>query len=259
VPVSSSEDPVVVERLAAALWSGLHARGVVSAFLRWHPLIGVPHEALGPQASFVTHGEHVVVALDDLGEDPVSTFRENHRRNVRSLVRGGFELRDDEPDDWEAFPRLYRRTMERADANSYYMFPDAYFEALRTELGGSTRLISVIAPDGRVAAATILFVCGSVAQYHLSCTDDAHLSSAPVKLAFLGMMLRARELGATRLNLGSGLGGTRDSLFEFKAGFSGMRAPFESARVILDAERYAALSAGVRAPDGYFPAYRYAR
>lgn len=259
VPVSSSDDTRTVRALAQTMWDGLRATGAVTAFLRWHPFLGVPRASLAPEARFAVHGEHVVIPLDDLGEDPVRTFREGHRTDVRALIRNGYTTRDDDAGDWAAFPSMYRETMERAGAEPYYLFPDVYFASMRSELGGHARLASVVAPDGHLAASAILFVCGSVAQYHLSCAQAGYLANAPTKLAVVRMIVLARELGATRLNLGSGLGGARDSLFSFKAGFSRQRAPFESVRVVLDAKRYEALSSGATAPDDFFPAYRYDR
>lgn len=259
VPVASTDNIATLHGLAEVLWAGLRQADAVTAFLRWHPFLGIPRAALTPAAIFVKHGEHVVVWLEDLSPDPLVSLRHGHRTDIRSALRHGYTVRIDDAEDWVAFPELYRATMQRAEARAYYFFPDAYFEALRQELCAQARLVSVAAPDGSLAASGILFICGPIAHYHLSCVHEAHLASAPTKLVVLGMMGLARDSGATRLNLGSGIGGARDSLYEFKAGFSSGRAPFESARVVLDAERYELLSRSISAPDDFFPTYRYER
>jgi hypothetical protein len=70
----------------------------------------------------------------------------------------------------------------------------------------------------------------------------------------------AKAAGNRVLHLGGGVGSRDDSLFRFKTGFSDLRSPFQTWRVICDHKRYVELTedAGVfNAPiDGFFPAYR---
>lgn len=73
-----------------------------------------------------------------------------------------------------------------------------------------------------------------------------------------------RQQGVKTLHLGGGLGAGNDSLFQFKAGFSKKRALFHTCRIILNKDRYDALTAMHQKQTGlaqkeatdYFPAYR---
>lgn len=255
-PVCSSGDVGIQRALVEKLLGGLGEMGAVSAFVRCHPFLGVDLDALRPFGDVVIRGQQVYLDLPTVPSDPADSFRRDHRYNIRSLQADGFTVRIDHGPDQGLFPDLYRENMRRVGADPYYLFGDEYFAAIRAELSAHTHIVTTVSPDGEAAALAILFVCEGIAQYHLSATDACYLKRAPIKLAIHGMMILAREMGVRILNLGGGVGGRADSLFEFKAGFSRARAPFATAGIILDSERYAALSADSRAPEGFFPAYR---
>ncbi len=253
--VCTSSPPAVQQELLGELLRGLAESGFVSAFLRCNPFVGLDEAALRGSADVVTHGDLVVVDLPSLPLETTGGFRPDHRRGIRVLREAGFTTRIDDKSHVELFPGLYRERMLAVGADPYYLFPDAYFQTLASELGEHIRLVSVVDGSGRLAAAALVLVCGEFAHYHLSATQEAFLRAAPMKLAVLGMIELCRDAGVARLNLGSGLGGRADSLFEFKAGFSTVRAPFQSARIVLDAKRYREL-AGESDAAGFFPAYR---
>jgi hypothetical protein len=255
-PVCSSRDEAVQSALVGELLTGFRAMGAVTVFLRCHPFYGVGLQALEPHGDVVVHGDQVYLDLDAAPQAIEDSFRPDHRRTIRILRREGFGLRVDAAGDFDAFPALYRENMVRLGADAYYHFPDAYFDAIRASLADNVHMVTATAPDGGIAAMALVLVCGGIAQYHLSCTTTALLKMAPSKLSILGMAELCRDLGVSVLNLGGGVGGANDSLLEFKAGFSKARAPFATARFVLDEGRYAELGAGISAPPGFFPAYR---
>lgn len=256
-PVCSSDDPRLQRELMKELLDGFRTLNAVTVFVRCHSYLGVEPSALEPFGDVVVHGHQVCVDLTALPEPAVASFRADHRRNIRLLRDAGFEIAVDREGDYAAFMDEYYATMRRLSSDPYYLFPREYFEAIRSELRDNVHLVSAVAPSGEAAAMALTFNCGSMAQYHLSGTNDAYLKMAPSKLAVLGMVELNRDLGARTLNLGGGLGGTDDSLFKFKAGFSKGRKPFMTGRFVLDQEAYDALSAGREAPSGFFPAYRH--
>lgn len=256
-PVCSSISAEVQRALFGELLDGFAAMGAVTVFVRCHPYLGVEQTALESFGEVVVHGHVVYVDLTSLPEPTVASFRADHRRNIRILRESGFSIRVDSEDDYAAFIDEYYATMSRLSSDPYYLFPKAYFDAIRTELAGHVHLVTAVAPSGEPAAMALTFVCGEMAQYHLSGTNDAFLKLAPSKLAVLGMIELDRDRGASTLNLGGGLGGTDDNLFTFKAGFSKCRKPFSTGRFILDPEAYKELSKTSSAPAGFFPAYRH--
>jgi hypothetical protein len=74
----------------------------------------------------------------------------------------------------------------------------------------------------------------------------------------------AKSRGNRVFHLGGGVGGSEDSLFRFKAGFSQQRHPFHTWRMVADETVYRRLvkrwesrhGAEADGLDGFFPAYR---
>lgn len=255
-PVCSSADEAVQEALMGELFAGFADMGAITAFIRCHPFLGIGLGAYGPAARVVVHGDQVYLDLTAAPDDIASSFRPGHRQNIVALRHAGFSLRIDDARDIAYFPELYRRNMVRLGADPYYHFPDAYFREIGASLVANAHYVTAVSPEGRAAAMALVLVCGEMGQYHLSCTEDEYLKSAPSKLSILGMAQLCRDLGVERLNLGGGVGGENDSLLSFKAGFSSCRAAFATVRAVLDAGRYEELSREVDAPAGFFPAYR---
>jgi hypothetical protein len=254
------DDAALVARFAAAFLAAGRDAGLVTAFLRLHPLRPVSEAGLERLGTLVRHGP---LAYSDLllpREVLWSQTRPNHRTGIHRLERAGFTVRVDDWGDDAAFRAVYGATMRRVDAAAFYFFPDAYFAALREQLAGALHLFSVVAPDGEVAAAGLFTAVDGIVEYHLGGTSDAHLAQAPSKLMFHAVRLWAKEAGHELLNLGGGLGSSTGPLYNFKAGFARSVADFCTLRVVFDEERYARLSraAGVEAGAGgdYFPGYR---
>ena len=259
---NGTDDPAFVRLALAAGYQVLKDAGFVSAFVRLHPLLNrVSPEGVGV---LVYHGDTVSVDLTLPADALWAQTRLNHRRDIVRATRLGFTARMD--DDWthfETFKRLYRQTMERRSASAFYYFSDDYFRRLRDALGSKLHLCVV--EKGGVAAAAGLFVdTDGIIEYHLSGSDSAFQTIQPTKLMIHFVADWARERGDAVLHLGGGVGGVADSLLLFKSGFSPLRHPFATLRIVVDEQEYDRLVAA-RHPDidprrrsGYFPLYRLA-
>lgn len=256
-PICTSSDPAAQAALFAELLDGFAELGAVSAFVRFHAGVGVPHESLSDLGEIVVHGHQVWVDVAGLPEKAEASFRADHRRNIRLLRDAGFTVEVDRAEHWEPFVEEYYATMRRLSSDPYYLFPAAYFETIRTALSDNAHLVAAVAPSGEPAAMALVLMCGEIGQYHLSGTNDAYVRLAASKLAVLGMVDLCREHGVKALNLGGGLGGKDDSLFKFKSGFSKQTRPTATGRFVLDRAAYDRLSDGAGAPSGFFPAYRH--
>ena len=259
---TGTERPTYVSEALVAGARTLRQEGVVSAFVRLHPLLN----AAAPPGlgTIVEHGQTVSMDLT-VPEDVLwGQMRLNHRRDIRRAIQLGFVARMDETfAAYSEFKRLYRLTMARRAASPYYLFDDTYFDDLRDALAGQLHLC-VVAREGAVAGAGLFFEAGRIVQYHLSGTDENLEHVQPTKLMMDYVRRWARQRGDTCLHLGGGLGGAPDSLFRFKEGFSPLRHPFRTMRIVLDEEEYRRLVAA-RSPlidpkdrSDYFPQYRQA-
>lgn len=255
-----TKDPTFLREALRAGMDTLRAAGIVSLFIRFHPLLNVtPLEGVGV---VVQHG--VTVSID-LTVSPEVLWRETasgHRNEINQALRAGHTATFDK--SWihyAAFKRLYRQTMERRSAAPQYLFDDAYFDSLRAALGDSLHLC-VVDIDGTIAAAGLFVETCGIVQYHLSGTAEAFARARPTKLMLHTVRGWAMARGDVALHLGGGVGGAGDSLLAFKAGFSPHRHPFFTLRVVVDDDQYGRLvrardpSWDPQVMDGFFPLYR---
>jgi hypothetical protein len=255
-----SDDPAFLRIALKAGLEALRDAGLVSAFIRLHPLLNpAPPDGVG---TLVVHGDVVIVDLTLSSEELWAQTRHNHRRDISRAIRQGYAAHMD--DEWRhlaSFKRLYRQTMERRSAREFYFFEDAYFDGLRDALGERLHLC-VVEKAGAVAAAGLYAETDGIVQYHLSGTAEAFQDVRPMKLMMHFVRSWAKDRGNVVLNLGGGVGGADDSLLQFKIGFSPLRRSFATLRQVIDEREYTRLVAARDPrldPDvrtGYFPQYR---
>jgi hypothetical protein len=258
--VAGGEDPAFLEDALAAGVDLLRGAGVVSAFVRLHPILNPsPPTGIG---TLVHQGETVSVDLSLPAETLWDQMRLDHRRGIKRAIRLGYVARMDE--DWShlgTFRDLYRATMERRGAASFYYFEDAYFDGLRDALRDRLHLC-VVERQGEIAAAGLYAETSGIVQYHLSGSAEAARSIQPTKLMMHFALGWGKARGNRYLHLGGGVGAGSDSLLQFKGGFSPLRHTFSTLRIVIDEDEYRRLVTG-RDPEldpaarsGFFPLYR---
>lgn len=244
-----------------ALDGALRERGVVSAFVRLHPILNREHHAFHVGA-VIAHGETICIDLTQPAAQQWRETRHGHRYEITRARRAGHRAYiDHEWRHFDVFVRLYHDTMRRVGAASYYFFTPEYFRQLREALGEHLQL-AVVDIGGEIAAAGLFTESCGIVQYHLSGMSDSFARLSPTKLMLDEMRTWARERGNRWMHLGGGLGAAPDSLFRFKSGFSDARLPFRTWRIVVDEVAYRRLVTA-RAPQtdpsdlsSYFPAYR---
>jgi hypothetical protein len=258
-PIASSDDELFWGRALQSLLSTLRTAGVVSCFVRLHPWLPAPLSAFQVNGLLVQHGQTVSIDLRPPVEAIVAGFRANHRRQIARARRTGHRVLIDCWHRLDEFIDIYYETMRRVGASSYYSFPRDHFQRLRTALGEHIHLILVEGPaDGSAVAGGLFLESCGILQYHLGATRTSALPEQPTKLMFEEACRWGRNRGDSALHLGAGLGGNDDTLFHFKAGFSGRRHAFHTWRVVVDDDAYEALASAGATEDRtkYFPAYR---
>jgi Acetyltransferase (GNAT) domain len=222
-------------------------RGVVSEFVRFHPLRRNQRWA-GDDVSVMRVQEMVVLDVTGDDEELVRRMVPQARNKLRKAIRSGLVA---EPSrDLERFWEMYTTAMTEMGASSSYLFPLEYFQALDA-LGDGLLML-----DGGAACA--LFLCGAGAMhYFLAASSSQGRRTAAANLVIYEAMRRARDTGLTALNLGGGLR-DGDALHAFKCSFGPGRAPYHVGSAVHDRPAYALLSAEAGADPGerFFPAYR---
>ncbi len=241
------------------------SQGLVTIFLRLHPLLACPLQAFPDHGDLVQHGQTVSINLLRSLEEMTRDTCSNHRRGLRKLAKAGFSVVLDDWDDYPTFIRLYREAMTRIGADPFYQFEGTYFDDLRCFLKSNLHLCSVLSAKGELASAGLFTVEGGFMEYHLGCSHEKYLKLAPSKLMFDFMRRWGHDQGLHLFHLGGGLGSRHDSLFDFKAGFSSRFTPFYTYRVVLDTSVYNTLCNAKQKQMGdsvisndFFPLYRLA-
>ena len=264
--INESNTPVddFLERAITALCAGLRERKIVSVFARSHPTIPIPHAPLLKTGTMVQHGQTICIDLTLPQEELWHQTRAGHRSEINRARKKGFtvEMQSDWK-DFDEFFRAYTETMRRVSASEHYFFSREYFDELRSSIGDKLHL-AICHKNGQVACGALFAEVSGIVQYHLSGTTDEFHSQYPTKTMLDSVRTWAKERGNTVMHLGGGYGGAEDSLFMFKAGFSHLRAPFYTWRLIADEPTYQRLCQNWEArtgktaspPDGFFPAYR---
>jgi hypothetical protein len=219
--------------------------GLISAFIRHR--LGDP-----PLAGAA---ERNVVQIADPALPPKS--RMSDRQQIRKNHRRGYEVQivpgpATDPEQRAGFCAAYEQTMHRTGAAARYFFGAAYFDRILSS--ERTWLAVALAPDGEMAAASIVARSDDVLHYYLSGSADSHLRDSPMKNVIAALVDRAAELGIP-LNLGGGMR-RGDPLEEFKRGFANREEPWHTSEIICDRAAYERLSSRHKAGAGFFPAYR---
>jgi Acetyltransferase (GNAT) domain len=248
----------------AALRETLANRGVCSAFLRMHPILGHDLTSLLPSGSCKDSGQTVALKLDVSEDDILKQMRLGHKRTFKKCKSLGFTSRMVSLIDvFDGFVNLYKETMDRVQATDTYYFDKEYFQNLAHLPGVHC---CVVESGSTIAAACIFFECDGIVNAHLGGTRTEFLSNSPFTMVLTEGILWAKSQGNQWVHLGGGVGGREDSLFHFKAGFSDTRFPFLTSRIIINDALYRQM-VGFKAratnvpPEtvlgtNFFPAYR---
>jgi hypothetical protein len=263
-PVFSDPDPRFMAASVQTFVAGMRARKVVAAFVRLHPLLDVPEQAMAEAGTIVEHGPTVWIDLTADEATQWAGYRATHRNLIRRATREGLRVSFD-----DAFARLdeffgvYAQTMERLDAD-WAEFGREYLEQLAAMLRArGLGFLALVEHEGEVIAGGVFTSCSGIVQYHLSGTANAWQQASPSRLMLDEVRRRQVARGDRQMHLGGGVGAREDALFRFKRGFSPERGRFLSWRVIPDPDVHARLvdawvaRGGSRELAGrFFPLYR---
>jgi serine/alanine adding enzyme len=227
---------------------------VISTFVRFHPLLG-NHRSAGRSVRLEQLAGTFSWRLDE--DDFLGSMHRHHRRVVRKAAATvDFEARD-HPGTLDDFASLYEATMQRQDADDFYFFPPAYWEALASGLGEHlVRFDAVL--DGNLVASVLCLAARPWLHYHLGATLEPARSVGASNLLMLEAARWGRDRGYEKFHLGGGVGGREDSLWEYKRRFApdGLVEAWVG-KLVHDEQAYLTL-VGAETLDvaGFFPAYR---
>jgi hypothetical protein len=212
-------------------------KNVCSVFLRLHPILNHYIQELLPSQDYQIQGETVSIDLTLSETEIWHQTRPEHRTHINRCKRAGFTARIVDYHDYiHQFMSVYYQTMDRVEAKKDFYFDSEYFIGL-SKLNEKIHLC-IVELENQVACAGIFTECCDIIQYHLGGTNNEFFKQAPSKLMFDYVRFWAKERGNKIFHLGGGLGAAKDSLYNFKAGFSKQRHTFSTMRLITEPEKY---------------------
>jgi Acetyltransferase (GNAT) domain len=255
IEISQGDLQLFLEKLA--LWASENR--IVSVFSRLNTCIDGKNKELNQVSE--KKGETVTIDLRLSLDEQRKNYRKNYRNLLNKLVKDGFSCTwGSSMSDVLEFESIYNKTMDALGASDNYYFDTQYYESLLNAQDFETRIYSCY-QNGEKTCSGIFVFCGDIVQYHLSGTVLKFKNSAPTRLMLDTVRIDASELGYKTFHLGGGISGIRDSLFNFKYGFSKNAIEFRVLKLVTNRKAYAQLS-GIEESEidknieDFFPLYR---
>lgn len=239
--------------------------GVVTAFLRMHPILNEGIEALASRHRVEPRGVTVVIDVTQTDAERWAAMRKGHTNAINQAKRAGMTtsvvpLAGHIAD----FVVVYGEVLQRLDASRSYHFDKTYLEELARD--PSVWLIRAHLDD-ELTGAYILFEHDGVVHPHLGGARNGYHKPSPSNLLIHATCQWAQLRGNRLVHLGGGVGASADdSLFRFKSGFSPSRRTFHTVSIVADRARLDRLTEvraralGVDphslAQNDFFPPYR---
>lgn len=245
-----------MEDLFCSYHSWLEKNGIISEFVRFHPLVR-NHEACRVFYEIVRLGEVVHMDLSSPEVIKNNLTRENRNR-IRKAVKNNIVVHHGNyPDIYEKFRIIYNGTMKRDNAAPYYYFGQEFYKSVMDELAENSQVFWA-EKDGRVIAAFIITYANGRMNYFLSGSLAEFNSQAPGNLIMYTAALWGCENGCQTFLLGGGVGSNDDNLLRFKKTFyEGELNHYYVGKKIVDREKYSyLLSLRKTSESSFFPQYR---
>ena len=243
-------------------------KGLITTFMRLHPVLLADLRCISKVTSGswtqTARGNTVTMPLNGDLDEWLGRVAKGHRLDICKLIGNGCTFILDSDEAWNAFPFIYRSTMERIGAEKGYCYSDEYFASFRHQLSGHVHCGALLDSTGEVMCAGLFTSVSGILQYHLSGTKGEYTKRAPMKLVLSNMRKWAQEHKMKHFHLGGGLGNGRNSLFDFKQRFGGEILTFRTVSVVHDEiayrgeceYRFAQTQVGSVETNGFFPLYR---
>lgn len=241
-PVSNSNDTDFLHKAEIEFYNLLKHENFVAGLVKFHPLIN--NQTLLKECStlFLNRQTIGVDLSPDLETIWLEQIHSKHRNSIRKAEKSGLEyFIDNEFLYYDEFKKLYFATMERKDADSFYLFHEDYFEKLKSEFNENSFLAHAII-DGRIISSSIFFYSQDYAHYHLSGSDPEFGSLNPNCFLIYRTIEHFKKLDKKILHLGGGTAPSTDnSLFRFKMRFSNNRYDFYIGEIVFNIPIYTKL------------------
>ncbi|HDR1693119.1 peptidoglycan bridge formation glycyltransferase FemA/FemB family protein [Pasteurella multocida] len=254
-----------IDKMLTATIDYLKNKHCVSWFLRLHPILN---------ANWFSHVGHLVAHGPTLSSDLTKTAEEHwaetqlrHQRGIKKAQKVGVTTKIEQLNNQnlEIFIHIYEETMRMLGATAFYFFHKQYYDSLLQLLHNNIILITAFNKKQKPIASSMYTYCqkSGIMQHHLGGTLDDYRELQPSKLITHEARKWGRENHYKVLHFGGGLGAQKDSLYEYKKGFSSNSHIFKTHRIVINQNVYHQLCHAKGCTEEqihnlteYFPLYR---
>ena len=188
---------------------------IVAEFIRFHPILANEHIFSNLD---VIHNRVTVMVDLTLSEDDIWTkeLTSGNRNVIRKCIKNGLTVI--ESDDYDTFYEIYKETMDKVGAESFYYLDREFFEEMKKD---DHYHLLVCVSNEEIIAAAVFMGYGDYFHYHFAGSRKESLSLSPNNILLWEAIKFAKEHGYKKMHLGGGLTDSEeDSLFRFKARYS---------------------------------------
>ena len=230
---------------------------IISEFLRLNPLLD-NYKLYNDDYKIENIAKTVYMKLEnpeqiwnDMESRCRNTIRKAQSNNL--IIKSGFD-----EELLKEFIDIYRDTMSRDDAKSYYFFNDDFFQSILEHLKKFSKIYTVYY-EGKAINSSIIMFNGENAHYHLSGTLSEYMKLGANNYALYEIALDLCKMGYKKFHLGGGYGGDSSPLLKFKKSFNKFgELDFYIGKKIWNNQKYDDLCEvmNISKEEQFFPAYR---
>jgi hypothetical protein len=254
-------DPQVVEAFYQYFRLYCKDRNIITETIRFHPLLE-NHQYVKDLMTVPYIRKTTAVDLTQTLEEIRNGYTSSNKRNIKKAQKNGLVCREAEKtsENISLFHSLYKETMDRNEATTFYYFDQVFFEKQLEDCSYSKAKLLFVWNENEVIAGAILLIGNPFAHYHLGASKTDYLSLRPNNLLFDFMVEISKGGGASILHLGGGYA-ENDGLFAFKSSFTnGNHYDFYLGKKVYNDEVYEELNElaaqKYKLSESYFPRYR---
>lgn len=235
---------------------------IVTEFVRFHPVLR-NWEQLEDMYEVVYLGD--TVCIDTTNIDTIwQNLSSKNRNMIRKAKKAGLAVYwGRTPKIIKPFMEIYKATMDKDEASSYYYFGSDFYESILNDLKYNAMWFYTMKGE-EIAAISIFMFCNGQMHYHLSASKREYSNLAPSNLLLYEAAIWAAQNGYKTLHMGGGVGSKKDSLYKFKKSFNrGEDKQFCVGKKIYNIEMYQKLknmrldeNLDFEVNSNFFPVYR---
>lgn len=238
-PVTNSNDSGFLQKAENEFFNVMKDAGFVAGLIKFHPLFNNHLLLKNCSTLFFNRNTIGVDLTPDIDAIWMDQVHSKHRNSIRKAEKSGLEyIVDTDFNYYSQFRKLYIETMERNDAEKFYLFDNEYFEMLKKEFKGNSFLAHALLKD-QIVSSSIFFYSMDYAHYHLSGSNYEFLTLNPNCFLIYRTIEHFKKLNMKILHLGGGTNSsTNNSLYRFKMRFSNNRYDFYIGEIIFNKPVY---------------------